>query len=108
MRYSTLIAGRSDGNSMAALASIPLSLNTVQLVDEDCAFWRLLGLRMVLVVAAFGRPFENFAFDHARVGAEPACGVDSALQCCGGMRPQTGDRIVVMRRKKRCATVIFG
>lgn len=77
-------------------------------MDEDFAFWRLHGLRMVLVVAAFGSPFQNFAFDHARVGAEPACGVDSTLQCCDGMIPQTGDRIVVMRGKKRCATVIFG
>jgi hypothetical protein len=35
---------------------------------------------MVLMVAAFGGPFENLAFDDARVGAEAACGVDSTLQ----------------------------
>jgi hypothetical protein len=35
---------------------------------------------MVLVVAAFGGPFENFAFDDARVGPQAACGVDSTLQ----------------------------
>lgn len=57
-----------------------LNLNTVQLMNQDCAFWRLLGLWMVLMVAAFGGPFENFAFDDARVGAEAACGVDSTLQ----------------------------
>ena len=57
-----------------------LSLNTVQLVVEDCAFGRLLWLRMVLVVKAFGGPFQDFAFDHARVGAQPACGVDPAMQ----------------------------
>ena len=34
---------------------------------------------MVLVVRAFGGPFQNFAFDDARVGAKSACGVDSAL-----------------------------
>ncbi len=54
--------------------------NTVQLVVEDCAFGRLLWLRMVLVVKAFGGPFQDFAFDHARVGAQPACGVDPAMQ----------------------------
>jgi hypothetical protein len=53
--------------------------NTVQLVDEDCAFGWLLWLRMVLVVKAFGGPFQDFAFDHARVGAQPACGVDPAV-----------------------------
>jgi hypothetical protein len=58
---------------------IEVKPNTVQLVDEDCAFGRLLWLRMVLVVKAFGGPFQDFAFDHARVGAEPACGVDSAV-----------------------------
>lgn len=73
----------------ASIASLPRACpsgarrtpkpNTVQLVDEDCAFGRLLWLRMVLVVKAFGGPFQDFAFDHARVGAEPACGVDSAV-----------------------------
>jgi len=82
--------------------------NTVQLVDEDCACGRLLGLRVVLVVKAFGGPFQDFAFDHAGVGAEPACGVDSAVQCGDGVIPQAGDRLVVMRGKKRCGTVIFG
>lgn len=56
-----------------------VNFNTVQLVDEDCAFGWLLWLRMVLVVKAFGGPFQDFAFDHARVGAQPACGVDPAV-----------------------------
>lgn len=81
--------------------------NTVQLVDEDCALWWLLGLRMPLVVTAFGGPFENFAFDDARVGAHAACGVDPAPQCIDGAIPEPCDRVVVMRGKKRCGTVIF-
>jgi hypothetical protein len=35
---------------------------------------------MVLVVRAFGGPFEDFALDDAWVGANSACGVDPALQ----------------------------
>ena len=41
--------------------------NTVQLVNKDGAFRRLGGLWMVLVVCAFGGPFEDFAFDDAGV-----------------------------------------
>lgn len=63
----------------AGLGAI-LAFNTVQLVDQDRAFWRFLGLRMVLVVRAFGGPFEHFAFDYAWVGAESTCGVDAAAQ----------------------------
>ena len=44
-----------------------LGSNTVQLVNEDGAFRRLGGLWMVLVVCAFGGPFEDFAFDDAGV-----------------------------------------
>jgi hypothetical protein len=65
--------------SSTVISSPGFSLNTVQLVDEDCAFGWLLWLRMVLVVKAFGGPFQDFAFDHARVGAQPACGVDPAV-----------------------------
>jgi len=60
------------------------------------------------VVKAFGGPFQDFSFDHARVGAKPACGVDPAVQCGDGVIPEAGDRLVVMRGKKRCATAIFG
>ena len=63
---------------------------------------------MVLMARAFGSPFEDFAFDDVGVGAESACGVDPALQGIDGVIPQPGDRLVVMRGKKRCATVIFG
>ena len=41
--------------------------NTVQLVNKDGALRWLGGLWMVLVVCAFGGPFEDFAFDDARV-----------------------------------------
>jgi hypothetical protein len=63
---------------------------------------------MVLMVRAFGGPLEDFAFDDAWVGAKSACGVDPALQRIDGVIPQSGDRGVVMRGKKSCATVIFG
>ena len=63
---------------------------------------------MVLVVPAFGCPFENFAFDDAGVGAESACWVDAAQQFGDALIPQSDDCSVVMRGKKSCATVIFG
>jgi len=84
-----------------------LSLNTVQLVDKNCALRWFLGLRMVLVVTTFGGPFEDFAFDDAGVGALAACGIDPALQESDGVIPQPEDRVVAMRGKKSCATVIF-
>ena len=46
---------------------------------------------VVLVVLAFGSPFEDFAFDDAGVGAEAACWVDPALQGIDGVIPQPGD-----------------
>ena len=63
---------------------------------------------MVLMVCAFGGPFEDFAFDDAGVGAKSACGVDPALQEIDGVIPQPGDRFMVVRGKKSCGTVTFG
>ncbi len=60
------------------------------------------------MVLAFRGPFEDFAFDDAGVCAQAPCGVDPALQEIDGVIPQPGDRSVVMRGKKSCATVIFG
>ena len=63
---------------------------------------------MVLVVPAFGCPFENFAFDDAGVGAESACWVDAAQQFGDALIPQSDDCSVVMRGKKNCGTAIVG
>ena len=46
---------------------VGFSANTVQLVNKDGALRWLGGLWMVLVVCAFGGPFEDFAFDDAGV-----------------------------------------
>ena len=82
--------------------------NTVQLVNKDLAFRRLGGLWMVLVVCAFGGPFENFALDDTGVGAGSAYRVDAAQQFGDALIPQSDDCGVVMRGKKSCGTVIFG
>ncbi|MDT2006949.1 response regulator transcription factor [Rhodococcus opacus] len=61
---------RTEFDVLAALSARPgmaFSRNTVQLVNKDGAFRRLGGLWMVLVVCAFGGPFEDFAFDDAGV-----------------------------------------
>ena len=57
-----------------------LKSNTVQLVSQYPAFRWSGRLRMVLVVRAFGGPFEDFAFDDPWVGSQTARGVDSAFQ----------------------------
>ncbi|MFC9841708.1 hypothetical protein ACFVKB_49490, partial [Rhodococcus sp. NPDC127530] len=82
--------------------------NTVQLVNKDGAFRRLSGLWMVLVVCAFGGPFEDFAFDDAGVGAVSACWVDAAQEFGDALIPQSGGGVVVMRGKKSCGTGIVG
>ena len=60
------------------MEGLRVSDNTVQLVNKDGAFRRLGELRMVLMVRAFGCPFQNFPFDDPGVGAVAAYRVDAA------------------------------
>lgn len=59
------------------------------------------------MACAFGCPFEDFAFDHPRVGAELTCRVEALQEFADGALPQRASGVMVMRGEMHCATVTF-